>query len=200
MNSKRLNWLFMGSLVLMVIGLIASAYQVNTMLSKEAAHVTDLKAKSLALTKEQDILNNAKLDLAKYSSLNQIAKAVVPQDKNQADAVREIVNIAQANGISLAAINFPASTLGSTTSSSSSTAFSTSQLIAVANITGVYQLTITVIGDSNKPVPYDKFISFLSALEHNRRTAQVSTMTIQPSSTDKNLLTFTLTLNEYIKP
>jgi hypothetical protein len=195
MNSKRLNWLFMGSLVLMVIGLIASAYQVNTMLSKEAAHVTDLKAKSLALTKEQDILNNAKLDLAKYSSLNQIAKAVVPQDKNQADAVREIVNIAQANGISLAAINFPASTLGSTTSSSSSTAFSTSQLIAVANITGVYQLTITVIGDSNKPVPYDKFISFLSALEHNRRTAQVSTMTIQPSSTDKNLLTFTLTNN-----
>ena len=199
MNSKRLNWILMGGLGLLVIGLIASAYKVNVMLSKEALHVTDLKAKSLALTKEQDILNNAKQDLAKYSSLNQIAKSVVPQDKNQADAVREIVNIAQANGISLSAINFPASTLGST-SSGTATTFSTSQLVAVANIPGVYQLTITVVGDSNKPVAYDKFISFLNALEHNRRTAQVSTMTIQPSSTDKNLLTFILTLNEYIKP
>jgi len=38
----------------------------------------------------------------------------VPQDKNQAEAVREIVNLAAANGVTLASITFPTSSLGTT--------------------------------------------------------------------------------------
>jgi len=49
-------------------------------------------------------------------------------------------------------------------------------------------------------VQYASFINFLSALEHNRRTAQISAITLQPSTNNPNLLAFTLTLNEYIKP
>ncbi len=196
MNSKRLYWLQIGILCVLVIGLISSAYGFNKILTNQGTKVTGLKAKSLALSEELGILAKAKKDLIAYAPLEKIAKAVVPQDKNQAEAVREIVNIAEANNVSLSAINFPSSNLGNSLSSKDST----SQLTVVPNIAGVYQLTITIIGDTNKPVQYNKFLSFLSALERNRRTAQVSTMTIQPSTTDKNLLSFTLTLNEYIKP
>jgi hypothetical protein len=72
--------------------------------------------------------------------------------------------------------------------------------LAVPNIPGVYQLQITVEGDSSKPVQYNSFLNFLTALEHNRRTAQVSTVSIAPSASNPNLLSFTLTLEEYIKP
>jgi hypothetical protein len=220
MSSKRLYFTLIGIIGLLFVGLVAGAYETNNLLTTRATKLTALKAKSQALTQEQASLTKAKKDLASYKELQEIAQSVVPEDKNQAEAVREIVNIAAANNVSLSAINFPASTLGTTaitgtnssstaptpaasaaTSNPNSKANGLSQLQLVKNIPGVYQLTITIVGDPNKPVPYNKFISFLSALEHNRRTAQVSTINIQPvASTDPDDLTFTLSLNEYIKP
>jgi len=210
MTSKRLRWLLIGVLGLLFVGLLAGTYETNKLLGLQASKLIRLKAKSLALATEQQGLIKAKKDIVTYSSLEKIAKSVVPQDKDQAEAVREIVNIAGAYGISLAAISFPASSLGTSgnaaivsAAASSSTlkpTTSLSQLQPVKNIPGVYQLQITVVGDPVKPVNYDKFVSFLSALEHNRRTAQVSTIAIQPNAANRSLLTFTLSLNEYIKP
>lgn len=212
MTSKRFNYLLTGFVGLLVLGLVAGAYGVNSMLSKEASNLAALKAKSRALSTEQDDLKVAKQSLDQYADLEKIAHAVVPEDKNQAEAVRQIVNIAAANGVSLASINFPASTLGSTATGSApsstsvatpkpSTAGSkTSQLQSVKNIPGVYELPITVTSDSKKPVPYYQFVNFLNALEHNRRTAQVSTITLQPDNLNHNNLSFILILNEYIKP
>jgi hypothetical protein len=211
MNSKRIYFLLIGVIVLCFGGLIAGTYAINGLLTKQATSLTALKAKSAAFTQEQQSLAATKQQVKKYTALNQIAKAVVPQDKDQAEAVREIVNLADQYNITLAAISFPASTLGAAATATAAAPASAnatpitptksiSQLTAVKNIPGVYQLTITVQGDSNKPVPYDKFVSFLTALEHNRRTAQVSAITLEPNSTNRSLLSFHLTLNEYIKP
>ena len=202
MTSKHLRWLLLGLLGLLFVGLVAGTYEANSLFESQASKLVSLKAKSLALTSEQQSLVQAKKDIVTYSDLEKIAKSVVPQDKDQAEAVREIVNIAASNGVSLATVSFPASSLGNsnapTTTKTSST--SLSQLTPVKNIPGVYQLQITVVGDPTKPVAYDKFISFLSALEHNRRTAQVIAIGLQPNTTNRSLLTFSLTLNEYIKP
>lgn len=206
MTSKRLRLLLLAVLSLMFLGLIGGTYEANKLLESHAVKLISLKAKNEALTSEQQGLVKAKKDIKTYAQLETIAKSVVPQDKDQAEAVREIVNIAAAYGISLSTISFPASSLGSlipqasSSSTSTKTTVSLSQLQPVKNISGVYQLQISVVGDSNKPVAYDKFISFLSALENNRRTAQVSTISIQPNLANRNLLTFTLSLNEYIKP
>jgi hypothetical protein len=213
MNSKRLHFILIGVLILLFGGLVGGAYGTNSLLVKQSTSLTALKAKSQALDQQKIGLIKAKKDIAKYSELEMIAKAIVPEDKSQAEAVREIVKIADANNISLASITFPASSLGSgpagTASASTATVVvpspvsskkSLSQLLAVKNIPGVYQLQIVVNGDTNKPVPYDKFIAFLDDLEHNRRTAQVSSITLQPDQNNRNNLTFNLTLNEYIKP
>ena len=211
MSSKRLYFVLLGLIGLLCVGLLAGVYGINGLLTDQANQLTGLKAKSQALGLEQQSLIKAKKDIQKYGDLEKIAQAVVPQDKNQAEAVREIVNIAAANGVSLAAINFPTSTLGtavgggvvtpaSPLAANNSKAGSLSQLQPVKNIPGVYQLLITVQGDSAHPVPYNQLIGFLSSLEHNRRTAQVSTISMQPSATNPNLLTFTLGLSEYIKP
>jgi hypothetical protein len=220
MTSKRLHTVLMAGLALLFLGLIGGTYATNKLLASQADKLTALKAKSMALDQEQLSLTRAKKDIKKYDKLDKIAQAVVPQDKNQAEAVREIVNIAAANDVSLASISFPASTLGNlpggtaAPSSSGSTvvsptpsagagnskAGSLSQLTPLRNIPGVYQLPITIKGDTNNPVQYEKFINFLSDLEHNRRTAQVETITLQPTIGNRDYVTFELTLSEYIKP
>ncbi|MDB5170695.1 MAG: hypothetical protein JWO35_389 [Candidatus Saccharibacteria bacterium] len=217
MNSKRLHIVLMASLGLLLVALVGGTFAVSNFLSQEASNLTTLKAKSLALSQEQVSLSKAKKDIKQYADLTKIARAVVPEDKSQAEAVREIVNIAEANGIKLSAINFPSSTLGglnasgaakpggATTPTPSAAAGgsktdSLSQLKPVIGIVGVYQLTISVDSDSASPISYTRFINFLSELERNRRTAQVSTISIQPDKDNPALLTFSLSLNEYIKP
>ena len=217
MNSKRLYFGLMAIIALLCIGLLAGAYGINNVLTGRANKLTGLKAKSQALTQQQLDLNTAKQDVQKYTGLEQIAKAVVPQDKNQAEAVREIVNLAAANGVVLASITFPTSSLGATVPTSngaassapaatakptvgSSAAGNLTQLTPVKGITGVYQLPITVVVDNNNPAQYSQLIGFLSALERNRRTSQVTSINLQPTVANPNNLTFTLTLNEYIKP
>lgn len=223
MSSKRVFYGLIGLIILLCAGLIIGAYGINKMMTSRARTLTSLKAKDQALNQEQSSFGVAKENVKKYADLEQIAKSVVPQDKSQAQAVRQLVNIAAANGVGLGSITFPASSLGSGVAGSHATASggtaassassgsagasaggsakdALSQLTPVVGIPGVYQLTITVTSDSNHPVLYNQLISFLSGLEHDRRTAQVDSLAIQPNQTDPRYLSFTLTLNEYIKP
>jgi hypothetical protein len=219
MSSRHLHTALIVVLVILFAGLLGGTYGIDRLLTSKAATLTAAKAKDQALDQEQVTIEQAKKDVQRYANLNQIAQAVVPQDKNQAEAVREIVNLAADNGVTLTAINFPASTLGASangttgttgTGSSSGTSGGSSsasgksgklsQLTPVKNIPGVYQLPITISNDSSHPVTYNRFISFLSDLEHNRRTAQVQTISLEPDTKNSSAFIFSLTLNEYIKP
>jgi hypothetical protein len=216
MNSKRLHLVLIGVIVLLLAALVGGAYELNATLTKKGSSLTGLKAKTAALQQEQIGLKKAKKQVAAYTELEKVTEAVVPQDKSQAEAVRELINIGDANGIHFASISFPASTLGnSATAAKSSSAASTpsaaassansktntlSQLEAVKNIPGVYLLPITIVSDPKQPVAYDKLINFLHGLEQNRRTAQVSAISIEPNKDNHALLSFTVTVNEYIKP
>lgn len=207
MSSKRTYFLLIATIGLLFLGLIVGAYATNKVFTAKADKLLELKAKNQALSEEKIGLAKAKRDLEKYAELQKITKQIVPADKNQAAAVREIVNIAAANNVSLSAINFPASTLGGTPNAIGSRTTATpvvsnklTQVEPVKNIPGVYVLPITVQGNPDTPVEYSRFISFLRALERNRRTAQVSSISLEPYKDNPGLLTFTLTLNEYIKP
>lgn len=217
--SKRLYFALIAVIAILLAGLAAGAYDANNILTARANNLTALKAKSLALSQEQASLITAKKELQTYASLETITQSVVPEDKDQAETVRQIVDIASANNVTLGTITFPSSALGTsangavgsvgTTGPTSATVepvnpnsstVKLSQLVPVKNIPGVYDLLINIQTDPNKPVEYSSLISFLSDLEHNRRTAQISSISLQPKADDPSLLDFSLTLNEYIKP
>lgn len=213
MNAKRMYFVLIGLLVLSLLGLIGGAYALNGLLGKQAIKLADLKQETTTLNSQRVGLKKAKQDIATYSSLSQMTSQIVPQDKDQAQTVREIVNIASRAGVTLTNIDFPASTLGSTVApavpaaggtSTPQAAISakptTSQLVAVPNLPGVYQLQIVVQNNVDTEVTYPQFYNFLSGLEVNRRTALVSAITITPDPNDRSVLIFSLTLNEYIKP
>lgn len=210
MNSKRIFYIMNGLIALLVIAIIGSTFVATAQFKKQAAKLSEYKLQYQVLEQEQIGLAKAKKDIATYSSLEKIAKTIVPQDKNQAIAVREIIKIAAASGIKPTGINFPASSLGGPSTAAAGSASTTlpgaapkqalSQLTPVKDIPGVYNLQITIQQEASSPVPYAKFIDFLSRLEQNRRTAHVTGIVLQPSPQDRNMVSFTLTVDEFIKP
>ena len=202
MGAKRLYYILLGTIGLSVVVLFGCVYAANNLLVRQSKQVADAQLKRLVAEQKQVNVAKAKADTERYKTLAGIANSIVPQDKDQAQAVREIVNIADASGITLGTVSFPSSTLGAVQKGSGKAATNSalSQLRVVKGIPGVYSMDITVQSDATAPADYNKFIAFLDALEHNRRTALVTTLTMQPLITDPSKVTFTLVLNEYIKP
>ena len=61
-------------------------------------------------------------------------------------------------------------------------------------------MEISMQSDSSDPIPYENLITFLSKLEQNRRTSQVSSLTVTPSVDDRSKVTFSIIINVYLKP
>lgn len=205
MNAKRMYYGMIGAIVLTgVLGLVGLVLG-NHMLSARSKDLVQLRLKSQVLNSEQTELTQAKKDVIKYTPLNNIAASVVPQEKDQALAIREIVSFASHANIALSSITFLASNLGgtgigtSTGTGASKVTLAPSQLTPAKGLKGIYILPITVQSDVTKPISYDQLSTFLGALELNRHTAEVSQLTITPSDSSGQHLSFNLIINIYIK-
>ena len=192
--------------------LVAAAVGGNMLLQNQSKKLTDLKVENESMELQQNALIQAKKDVEKYKNLEEITRRVVPQDKDQARTVREIVTLADQSGVPIKSVTFPASTLGAAAPTTTSPpageggdaaatakpkAPPASQLKAVEGIPGVYTLEIQV--SSSGQVSYTSFLRFLEALETNRRTAHVFNIALNPDRSGR-FLDFNLTLNAYVKP
>lgn len=199
MTSKKLYFALIVLLALLGVGIVATANEANVLLGNQSSTLVSFKAKEQALNNEQAQLVQDKKDIATYGDLNTVAESVVPQDKDQAEAVREIVDLAAQSGITqLSSITFPPSTLGTATTTKTSSKLT--QVTPVKGIPGVYELPITISQASTDEVPYTDFTSFLSGLEQNRRTAEVTSIDVEPDQKTPNMISFTLVINEFIRP
>lgn len=199
MNSKKLYFILLGTVILLIGLSIGGVYVGNNLLKSSSTKLYDLKAESLELAEQQKILVQAKNDIERYAEIETIARTVVPQEKDQARTVREIIAIADRTGVKIANIAFPSSTLGAADKKKKSSNANTTQLEAVEGIPGVYEMDINVQTDSADFVTFSTLLNFLRELEQNRRTSQVSSLTVTPSSDNRNLVTFNIILSVYIK-
>lgn len=198
MTSKRLFFVLCSALLLLASASIAGTVFGNAYLERETQDIVTLKAESFALDEQSRSLVQAKKDIEKYSELERISKSIVPQEKDQARTVREIISLAEQSGVSISNISFPASNLGQATAKPATPG--TTQVKPVEGIPNVYQLEISIQSDSSKPVPYQSMLNFLARLEQNRRTAHITNLSVTPHNNDRNRVTFNLTVNAYIKP
>lgn len=219
MSARKVFYgLVVGSFLL--CGLIVGAAVLgNVVFKKQFARLSELKARNQVLEQQSISLIKAKQDVEQYSELNDITKQIVPQDKDQARTVREIIKIAQESGVTLSSVSFEPSSLGdsrpttapppesSDSSSSPEEAASSpaatnkalTQVQPVSGIPGVFSLGITIETDESSTVSYEQFLTFLEKLESNRRTAHVGRISITPESGGADV-TFSLTLNAFVKP
>ena len=103
----------LGCLSVSILGVISLLYFGNSLLTKQSNTLIDAKAQNQALEKQELALIKAKKDISKYQNLEEITQKIVPTDKDQARATREIVALAQKNGFNLKTVTFPSSNLGS---------------------------------------------------------------------------------------
>ena len=215
LNSRRLRLVLIGGLLLSVVAFLAIAFFGLGLLSTKSQKIVDLKVQTETADAQLANLESSKKQIEKYSYFKDVAKTVIPSDKDQAESVLEIFQMADASGIAIQSITFPASTLGLTTStttatqqdatSSSSTRSALSQAKPVTGIPGLYSLELTITPDYGNTVPadkqitYDKMLAFLNRIENNRHTAQITQVNIQPPTNNQSL-SFSLTVNIFIKP
>jgi hypothetical protein len=205
MSAKKAFYAMLGSIVVLVLLCIGGTYIAYKKLLAQGNTLLEYKLQGAVLGKQSDSLAQAKRDIAEYEELESIAKTVVPQEKDQAKTTLEIISLAQESGIKISNIAFPESLLGEaakkTGKAASKTVDSnTTQLTEISGLKGVYTMEIRVESDRGDPVQYQQVLDYLRRLEKNRRTAQVRNISITPSTTDRNLVSFTLVLNSYVKP
>jgi hypothetical protein len=213
MNSKRVFFLMIGVCVLLSAAVLGVVVAGNNILKQQAEKLVDLKLEDRLLDEQQAALTKANQDILEYEELENIAKTVVPQDKDQARAVREIVALARESGISIATISFPSSNLGAKVAPAKPAAEgeapakaaavpTITQAKPVEGVPGVYALEMTITPNAERQVSYYQLLDFLEKLENNRRTAQVTSVKITPITDDGDnpYVSFSLTLNIFVKP
>jgi hypothetical protein len=211
LDSKKLRLILLGLMAVSVLLFIAIIFIGTSALSSKSQQMVALKVKSQTADLQLSNLEQSKKDVEKYSYFKQVAKTVIPSDKNQAQTVLDIFQIADAAGISIQTITFPSGTLGATAAvaaqdaTSASTQTAITQAKPVLGIPGLYSLELTITPQSNKDAPpdkavtYSKMLDFLSRIEKDRRTAQISQIDIQPAGGNQGL-SFNLSVNTFIKP
>lgn len=203
MNSKRFFFVMLAATLLLSGAFIGVIVLGKELIVAEGAKLHDLRLEDAVLSKRSGALQQAKKDIAQYAGLESIARSVVPQDKDQARTVLELVSIASQAGIRITGVSFPASQLGQAANSKSKnkvTDSSLTQLTPLDSPKGVYSMEIRLDTDPNTPVHYNQLIDFLSLLEKNRRTAQVANIQITPDTVNRSILSFNVTVISYIKP
>lgn len=188
-------------LLCIACGLLAAAaigltYGASKLLASQGDTLDSAKVDDEIARTRQATLSRAQANIEKYEELDTIAQGVVPQEKDQARTVREIVAIANQSNVSLSGITFPDSKLGANTRSATNSG--QSQITAVKGIKGLYVMEIGV--SSSRSVPYQNFLEFLNQLQSNRRTANITSVSASPDSDNRNRVSFTLTINAYIRP
>jgi hypothetical protein len=220
-NSKTIRLLLMAGIAISVLAFLAATAVGLSILKSKSNSMVELKVKSQTADAQLSNLEKAKKQVQKYAYFKDVAKTVIPTDKNQAEDIIEINRVANEAGISIQSITFPTSTLGLTTSTTSSTSSADatsssssktaiSQAKPVTGIPGLYSLELTITPESastaptSKQLTYAKMLDFLNRIENNRHTAQITEVDITPSGTGNSILgsgfTFVLKLNIFIKP
>lgn len=217
MNSKRLRMILLACLGSMALFFVLNYAVGMSLLSKKSQKMVSLKSENKALEAQLISLAQAKREVQQYSYFKDVAKSVIPNDKDQAQAVIDIIRMANESGIVIQSITFPSSTLGGPLSATpaqgaaaaapNTAASATSQAKAVPGIAGLYSLELTIAPSvspdlpANKRVTYPKMIDFLQRIERNRRTAQIINVNIEPpKSSEDQTMNFTLIINIFMKP
>ena len=192
MNSKQLHMILLG-----VCGLLILSFGGVLFLGVQA--LQDRSTELQAAVNEREVVEQQELalitaqgDIDRYSELEEVSKRIIPQEKDQARTVREIIQIAQQANVNITAINFPSSELGDDDDQM------ITQATPVDGLRGLLELRITVQMGNN--TTFNQLINFLEGLETNRRTSQVQSVTITPDRQDRTVLTPTIELSVYLKP
>lgn len=192
MNSKKIYYVILSLCVVLLLGLAGSVYVGLGLLQEKSQELKQAKLEREAIGNQELSLLRAINEIEEFSELEQVARSVIPQEKDQARTVREIISIARQSGVSINSIVFPTSDLGSDDDSV------ISQASPVRGLPGLFELQLSV--QITEDTGFNQFISFLEGLEQNRRTSQVKSVSITPDQNARDQVRFSINLAVFLRP
>ena len=202
MNSKKFYISLIVIIVLLVIATAGVFYGANVMLKRSSTKLSQLKVENAVLEQNEKVYQKAKNDLIKYEDLQSAVNEALPKEKDQAKALKELIQIGNTTGVKIEKIEFTDSTLGdkakSTASTPAAAGSAVTQAKPIAGISGVQgiEMKVTLAGaNTNTSINYNNFIEFLDLVSNNRRSMQIASLNIQP-----DLKKADLTINIFVKP
>ena len=183
-NARRIFYLLI-AINIILVGAIAATFIL-------ANNIAGSKSKSIAYTKadiesnEQAISNLQTLErtVSQNKEIEEIAKKVLPQDKEQSAALAELDKFSKTSGVGIKQISFTPGKGGG--------------LVAPTSLKGVSVISVNVHCDAAR---YDQLLSLLKLIENNQRRMQVTSVALTPSEiTQGKLDKIDLALEIYLKP
>jgi len=217
--AKRLSYVLSGLMLLQFLGMVLLTLFANTWLTSKSDNIVTLKLDTTLLEEKQKASQRALIDLDKYEATRVLLEKIVPKSKDQAKTIGELQKIAEETDVTISTITFPASELGNSSSNATvvgttPTAAATdtnavSQAKPVSNIPGLLGIEVSLSqidkkgGASGSGMSYNQLISFLEAVEKNRRTMQIKTLQVLPIKSSTGSISgysLTVTMNIFVKP
>lgn len=214
MTTKKAHYGLLGLLVLVIVAIGLAMYFSRVFLKSNSDSLVNAKLELYKIDETEYIYRKNQAILQENQETADILASVLPQEKDQAKAVREITQIASDNGLSVKAIRFPGSDLvitnkpvaaqtqGSTTTPQATPSGPTiSQAKPVNGLNNVLGIAVEVeltSARSGAQISTDQVLSFLQQIENNRRNIRVTSINFGSSVDEGKTLKIDTLL--FIKP
>ena len=214
MTTKKAHFGLLGLLVLVIVAIGLAMYFSRVFLKSNSDSLVNAKLELYKIDETEYIYRKNQAILQENQETADILASVLPQEKDQAKAVREITQIASDNGLSVKAIRFPGSDLvitnkpvaaqtqGSTTTPQATPSGPTiSQAKPVNGLNNVLGIAVEVeltSARSGAQISTDQVLSFLQQIENNRRNIRVTSINFGSSVDEGKTLKIDTLL--FIKP
>lgn len=190
-----------GLIVVTIFTIMGVVYFSRTMLANSQTKLVNAKLENYTFEKTEEIYRKNQKLLNENKDIANIISNIVPAEKDQAKAVRELNAIAENNNLVVSSITFPRSDLlnkAKTTTTATTSQQSDqkeepqkaiSQAKPIKGLKGVYsiELSAEISSANNDRIPTDKLLSFLENIENNRRNMRITSINISSSGDNINL-------------
>lgn len=183
-NAKKMYFILIAVLVLMGVAIMSMLYLSRDYMASSEKELVAAKLEIIKLNATEEVYTENINNLKKYGNMADILKQVVPSEKDQAKAVRELNQIMVENGFKINTIAFQSSQLNKKTTVVKNpdpavvAAPSVSQAKPVKGLQGVMAMDVNVqiTSHDESPVTTNQILGMLHQIENNRRNMRVSSI------------------------
>lgn len=183
-SAKKAYYGLIGLLIIVIAGIGAVLYFSRVFLKANSDKLVAAKLELYKIDETESAYRKNQALLTANQDTADILASVIPNEKDQAKAVREITQIAADNGLSVKAIRFPGSDLvitnkSTTAEQKTATSQSVSQAKVVPGLTNVLGIVVEIelnSANANQTISTDQVLGFLQKVENNRRNIRVTSI------------------------
>ena len=200
LSARKLRIILLLVLALIALSAIGGFYFMQGQLRAYAADISRLNAVADSGGKNLVTLRQLSTDLKKLEGTIQKTKDIVAESKEyvyQDQIIEDLTKISQTTGVTVTGFTFSSPSAAGTTGEAAAPATEAPQATTpVAATSSLKSQTVTVAFES--PLEYDRFMSFIKAIELNPLKMQIASVTMTKAE-GNNVTSDSFTLEVYVR-